>query len=231
MRHHPVTRILLIDDEPAIAETLSAYAGRDGMSVEYAKDGEAGLDLFGRRKFDVVVVDWMLPGISGPEIVKTIREKSDVPILMISARDEESDIVVGLELGADDYVTKPFGARELMARIKASLRRSGTGSDRVRTLNVDGLEFCFETMEFSRNGARIALTPNEFRIFRTLYENRGKVVSREMLMERTLGNFDYLSDRTLDTHVRNLRHKLEGDPRHPTLIETVRETGFKFRAR
>ncbi|MEI6650291.1 MAG: response regulator transcription factor [Candidatus Moraniibacteriota bacterium] len=226
---HSSTRILLIDDEPAIAETLAAYARKDGMDVEYAKDGEIGLDLIGRRKFDVVVVDWMLPGISGPEIVKTIRGKSDIPILMISARDEESDIVVGLELGADDYVTKPFGARELMARIKASLRRGGAANREARKLNVDGLEFCFETMEFSRNGSRIVLTPNEFRIFRTLYENRGKVVSRESLMERTLGNFDYLSDRTLDTHVRNLRHKLEEDPRHPMLIETVRETGFKFR--
>ena len=138
MRHHPVTRILLIDDEPAIAETLSAYAGRDGMSVEYAKDGEAGLDLFGRRKFDVVVVDWMLPGISGPEIVKTIREKSDIPILMISARDEESDIVVGLELGADDYVTKPFSMQELENALGSQGRHIGPvllalGWTRMRT--------------------------------------------------------------------------------------------------
>lgn len=228
---HPETRILLIDDEPAIAETLTAYAGKDGMLVEYARDGETGLDLFGRRKFDAVVVDWMLPGISGPEIVKAIRERSEVPVLMISARDEESDIVVGLELGADDYVTKPFGARELLARIKASLRRGAVNAGQAKLLKADGLEFCFESMEFFRNGSKISLTPNEFRIFRTLYENRGRVVTRETLMERTLGTFDYLSDRTLDTHIRNLRHKIENDPRHPTLIETVRETGFKFRAR
>lgn len=223
-------KILLIDDEIAVFDTVSAYGEKENMEVKYANDGELGLELFNKGKFDAVIVDWMLPEISGPEIIKAIRKKSNVPVLMISARDDESDIVLGLDSGADDYITKPFGPRELMARIRTCLRRSRAEGQDSAEIRVGSLKFCFETREVIKNGKRIELTPNEFRIFQNLYENRNKVVSRETLMEKTLGHYDYLSDRTLDTHIKNLRHKLEDDPKNPAIIETIREIGFKFNA-
>lgn len=227
MKISPI-KLLLIDDESAVFETVSAYGKKENMEVKYANNGELGIELFNKGEFDAIIIDWMLPEISGPEITKAIRKKSDVPIIMISARDDESDIVLGLELGADDYVTKPFSSRELMARIKASLRRNNFKNQNITELKVGGLKFCFETREIVKNGKNIELTPNEFRIFQNLYENKNRVVSREILMEKTLGHYDYLSDRTLDTHIKNLRRKLEDDPKNPTLIETIREVGFKF---
>ncbi len=221
-------KILLIDDEAAVFETVSAYGEKENMEVKYANSGELGLEFFNKGKFDAIIVDWMLPEISGPEIIKAIRKKSNVPILMISARDDEADIVLGLELGADDYITKPFGPRELMARIKTCLRRSNIENQDATEIKVGSLKFCFEKREIIKNGKKIELTPNEFRIFQNLYENKNRVVLREALMEKTLGHYDYLSDRTLDTHIKNLRHKLEDDPKNPIIIETVREAGFKF---
>ena len=221
------TKILLIDDEPAMAETIGAYARKENMEIVYKENGEAGLEAFEQNDFDLIIIDWMLPGISGPEIVQKIRETSEVPILMISARDSESDIIIGLDLGADDYITKPFGTREVIARIKSLLRRTQSKNE-IQHLEIGNIKFCPEKGEIYRNDKLIKLTPNEFRIFMVLFDNIDIIVSREKLMEDALGYHDFLNDRTLDTHVKNLRRKLEDDHRNPKHILTMREIGFKL---
>lgn len=220
-------RILLIDDEAAIAETVSAYAVKDGMEIVHALDGETGMDQFSQQHFDLILLDWMLPGISGPEFVKSIREKSDVPVLMVSARNDESDIVLGIEMGADDYITKPFGPRELMARIHSLIRRSEKTLVKSSNVQIGDVVISFEQKSAVKKGTPIKLTPNEYRILEKLYQNKDFVVSREDLM-RTLGYHDFINDRTLDTHIKNLRRKIEKDPKNPTFIQTVRESGFKL---
>ena len=225
----PATNILLIDDEPAIAETVIAYASKENMDVDYAANGEEGMRLFDLKKYDLMVLDWMLPGISGPEIIKQVRKKSDVPILMVSARSDESDIVIGLDLGADDYITKPFGPREMIARIKSLLRRKkGAAAQLAEDVVIANLKINFEKQEIIKDGKEVKLTPNEFRILKELYAFGGAVVSREILMENALGYHDFNNDKTLDTHIKNLRQKLEEDPQNPQLILTVRGTGFKL---
>lgn len=221
-------RILLIDDEKPIAETIQAYARKENMEIVYVFNGEAGLEKFSNDKFDLVLLDWMLPGISGPDIIKKIRETSDIPILMISARNEETDIVVGLELGADDYITKPFGPRELIARIYSLLRRTNKNPTEDSIVTVGDLKITFDQKEITKAGKTIDLTPKEFRILELLASQKGKVVSREELMIKALGYNDFLNDRTLDTHIKNLRKKIEENPKTPQIIKTVRETGFKF---
>lgn len=221
-------RILLIDDEKPIAETIQAYARKENMEIVYVFNGEAGLEKFSNDKFDLVLLDWMLPGISGPDIIKKIRETSDIPILMISARNEETDIVVGLELGADDYITKPFGPRELIARIYSLLRRTNKNPTEDSIVTVGDLKITFDQKEIIKAGKTIDLTPKEFRILELLASQKGKVVSREELMIKALGYNDFLNDRTLDTHIKNLRKKIEENPKTPQIIKTVRETGFKF---
>lgn len=221
-------KILLIDDEKPIAETIEAYARKENMEIVYTNNGEEGLQKFSKDKFDLVLLDWMLPGISGPEIIKKIRETSDIPILMISARNEETDIVVGLELGADDYITKPFGPRELIARIYSLLRRTNKNPTEDSVITVRDLKISFEQKEIIKAGRTIDLTPKEFRILELLASQKGKVVSREELMIKALGYNDFLNDRTLDTHVKNLRKKIEENPKTPQIIKTIRETGFKF---
>jgi DNA-binding response OmpR family regulator len=220
-------RLLLIDDEPAIAETVSAYAVKDGMELVHALDGETGMDIFSKQHFDLVLLDWMLPGISGPEFVRSIREKSDVPVLMISARNDESDIVLGIEMGADDYITKPFGPRELMARIHSLIRRSEKTLVKTSNVQIGHVVVSFEQKSAIKNGEQLKLTPNEYRILEKLYQNKDFVVSRDDLM-RTLGYHDFINDRTLDTHIKNLRRKIEKDPKNPVFIQTVRESGFKL---
>jgi len=223
------TKILLVDDESSIADTIIAYAQKENMDVEYAQNGDVGLSMFREKKFNIILLDWMLPGISGPEMIKIIRQKSDIPILMISARDDESDIVIGLELGADDYITKPFGPRELMARIKSLLRRtSNKGGSTDEEILYGDLKFLFGKGEIYKKDKLIKLTPNELRILKKLYESEGNIVSRETLMEEVLGYRDFLFDRTLDTHIKNLRKKIEDDPSKPKYIVTARGVGFKL---
>lgn len=223
-------KILLIDDEAPMAETISAYAKKENMEIVAVRNGEDGLKTFKNEYFDLILLDWMLPGISGPEIIKQVRETSSIPILMISARSDETDIVVGLELGADDYITKPFGPRELIARIHALLRRANktTNKTELTDIRVGNLSISFEKKEVYREENLIELTPKEFRILEELCAQSGKVVSREELMVKALGYHDFLNDRTLDTHIKNLRKKIEEDPKNPQYIKTVRESGFKF---
>ena len=228
MKKPTAIQILLVDDEPAIAESITAYAKKENMEITYIDNGEAGLQIFRQRKFDLIILDWMLPGISGPEMVKHIREKSNVPILMISARDNESDIVIGLDLGADDYITKPFGPREVMARIKSLLRRTQEKPTESHEIKIGNIKFCPEKGEVYKEKTLINLTPNEFRILKILFDNMGMIVSRSKIMEEALGYHDFLNDRTLDTHIKNLRQKLEDDPKKPKFIVTSREVGFKL---
>ena len=225
-------KILLIDDEKPIAETIEAYAKKENMEVTHATNGEHGLAIFHQQPFDIILVDWMLPGISGIEIIKSIRQKSDTPILMISARNDETDIVLGLEMGADDYITKPFGPRELIARIHSLLRRHQKSSLSEPTATSDvklgNLHISFQKKELTKKGKPVELTSAEFRLLEELYINQGNVVSRENLMTNALGYRDFLNDRTLDTHIKNIRKKIEDDPQKPKFIKTVRESGFKF---
>jgi DNA-binding response OmpR family regulator len=221
-----VKNILLVDDEEAISDTIIAYAIKENIQVDYSSTGEAGLEKFQNKNYDLVLIDWMLPNLSGPDLIKKIRQNSDVPIIMISARNDETDIVLGLEFGADDYITKPFGPRELIARINALLRRSNGGLNAAEEFKFADLTVNFDRKELSKNGNLIKITPTEFRILGELINNKNKVVKREDLMMKALGYNDFLQDRTLDTHIKNLRKKLEFDPKNPALIQTVREAGF-----
>ena len=223
-------KILLIDDEKPIAETIEAYAKKENMEITHVVNGEQGLSTFQQQKFDVVLVDWMLPGISGIEIIKAIRQKSTTPILMISARNDETDIVLGLEMGADDYITKPFGPRELIARIHSLLRRhkKTPSAESPSEVKLGNLHISFQKKELTKKGKVIEMTSAEFRLLEELYNHKGNVVSREDLMTNALGYRDFMNDRTLDTHIKNIRKKIEDDPQKPRLIKTVRESGFKF---
>ena len=225
-------KILLIDDEKPIAETIEAYAKKENMELTHSANGEQGLKIFHQQPFDIILVDWMLPGISGIEIIKAIRQKSDTPILMISARNDETDIVLGLEMGADDYITKPFGPRELIARIHSLLRRHQKSNKQTTTtpadIKIGNLNISFQKKEITKKGKPLEITSAEFRLLEELYINNGNVVSRETLMVNALGYHDFLNDRTLDTHIKNIRKKIEDDPQKPKLIRTVRESGFKF---
>jgi two-component system OmpR family response regulator len=221
-------KILLIDDEAPIAETIGAYAKREQMEIIHFQNGESGLQSFHKEKYDLVILDWMLPGLSGPEIIREIRQKSQIPILMISARNDETDIVIGLELGADDYMTKPFGPRELIARIYSLLRRSSTSQQKPAVIKVLDLEISLIDKEVLKSGIRLDLTPKEFRILELLCTNLDHIVSREELMTKALGYNEFLNDRTLDTHIKNLRKKIEDNPANPRIIKTIRESGFRF---
>lgn len=222
------SHIILIDDEVAIAETVISYCLQNSIHCKHFTNGEEAIEYVKNNTVDLAIIDWMLPGISGPEIVKKFREMSEMPIIMMSARDDESDIVIGLEIGADDYVTKPFGPRELMARIKVLLRR-GLKNIIEKDLHTYGdLQISFSNHEITKNGEKINLTRTEFSLFKALLENKGTALKREYLMEKVLGYRDFLYDRTLDTHMKNIRLKIEEDPKKPQYITTVRGVGFKL---
>jgi len=221
-------KILIVDDEAPILETLSAYFNKENFEVLLAQDGEEAIEIFLKEKPDVILLDWMIPKMSGPEVLKKIRATSKVPILMLTARDDESDIILGLELGADDYVTKPFGPREVVARIKSLLRRYNKNFN-VNNIHYDSLKINFEKREILKNNIEIQLTPIEFSILKELYLHLGSVVTRQYLMENVIGFEDAIYDRTLDTHIKNLRKKLEDDSKKPNFILTIRGIGFKMR--
>ncbi|MGH2748748.1 MAG: response regulator transcription factor [Actinomycetota bacterium] len=222
-------KILLIEDEQGLGEALVYQLKREGYDADWQTDGAAGLQSFKVSGADLVLLDLMLPGLSGEEICREIRRSSAVPIIMLTARDAEIDRVVGLELGADDYVTKPFSSRELLARIKAVLRRSsrdGTGSDGV--LEAGGIRLDPDRFEATVNGDPVHLPRKEFELLELLMENAGRVLTREKLIDEVWGS-DYFGDtRTLDVHIKRLRAKCEGDPHAPAHIVTVRGLGYKF---
>jgi two-component system response regulator RegX3 len=224
-----VPKVLVIEDEEGLGEALEYQFGREGYEVERVTDGAAGLELFKTAGADLVLLDLMLPGMAGEEVCKEIRRTSSVPIIMLTARDTEVDKVVGLELGADDYVTKPFSTRELMARVKAVLRRSSREDEGFRgVLEGGGIRLDSDRFEVTVRGERIHLPRKEFELLEILMENSGRVLTRDTLIDRVWGS-DYFGDtRTLDVHVKRLRGKCEEDPHHPKHLLTIRGLGYKF---
>jgi two-component system, OmpR family, response regulator RegX3 len=223
-------KILVVEDEAALADALEYSLTAESFDVVVATDGEQALRLFDQQRPDLVLLDVMLPGLSGVEVCKRIRARSAVPIIMVTARDTEIDKVVGLELGADDYVTKPYSTRELVARIRAVLRR-GLEHERMEVdspLEVQGVRVDAERYEVRVRGEPLQLPPKEFALLELLVRNAGRVLTREILIDRIWGS-DYVGDtKTLDVHVKRLRGRLEEDPHDPRLIVTVRGVGYKF---
>jgi DNA-binding response OmpR family regulator len=228
-------RILLVDDEHSIQTLLSYPLSKDGYEVVQVSDGREALKRFAEQSFDLVVLDLMLPQIDGLEVCRRLRARSSVPIIMLTARSEEIDKVVGLELGADDYITKPFSMREFRSRVKAALRRAGmtpAGPDEdgeERPLQVDDLHIDFAKRVVVVRGKEVKLTYVEFEILGALARSPGRVFSRDQLLARVWGDASYRDPRTVDVHIRHLREKLERQAKEPEWIFTVRGVGYRFR--
>jgi two-component system response regulator RegX3 len=226
-----VTRVLMVEDEESFSDALSFQLRREGYEVEVAANGNEALTAFDRNGADIVLLDLMLPGLSGTEVCRALRAKSTVPIIMVTARDAEVDKVVGLELGADDYVTKPFSSRELIARIRAVLRRGGEPEELITgTVEAGPVRMDVERHVVSVDGVPVAMPLKEFDLLELLLRNAGRVLTRGQLIDRVWGS-DYVGDtKTLDVHVKRLRAKVEPDPGSPKYLVTVRGLGYKFEA-
>jgi DNA-binding response OmpR family regulator len=226
--------ILLVDDEESVQKLLTYPLELDGYRVVQARDGEEALKRFGTEDVDLVVLDVMLPKLDGLEVCKQLRARSSVPIMMLTARDDELDKVLGLELGADDYITKPFSIREFRSRVRALLRRAATPRSEPReeeAIEVDGLRIDPARRTVEVDGRPVHLTYVEFELLRAMAMRPGLVFSRQSLLEALWGDSAYREPRTIDVHVRHLREKLEDDPREPRYILTVRGVGYRFRDR
>ena len=225
------TRILTVEDDERIRTAVRFALEDEGWVVDEADSGEAAIDRFTDGEPDVVLIDIMLPGIDGFELCRSLRRNSDVPIIMVTARDDTHDVVAGLEAGADDYLTKPFAPKELSARIRALLRRNRpVSNESTSTMRVGDLEIAPEQGVVRRNGEEVHLTKTEFRLLCELASSPGKVFSRESLLEKVWG-YDYFGDgRLVDVHVRRLRTKVESDAAHPRHVVTVRGMGYKLQS-
>ncbi len=224
-----MTRVLIVEDEESLADPLAFLLRKEGFETTVAVDGPAALAEFDRTGADIVLLDLMLPGMSGTEVCKQLRARSAVPVIMLTARDSEIDKVLGLELGADDYVTKPYSARELIARIRAVLRR-GAEADEISDaiLEAGPVRMDIERHIVSVDGAQIPMPLKEFDLLEYLMRNKGRVLTRGQLIDRVWGS-DYVGDtKTLDVHVKRLRSKIESDPANPALLVTVRGLGYKL---
>jgi DNA-binding response OmpR family regulator len=225
-------RILLVDDEQSVQTLLSYPLRKDGYEVIAAHDGREALDRFAEQRFDLVVLDIMLPKVDGIEVCRRLRSRSQVPIIMLTAKDDEIDKVVGLEMGADDYITKPFSVREFRSRVRAALRRSEMVSARPggeEPIVAGGLRIDFERRTVTVRRKPVRLTYVEFEILAALARSPGRVQTRDMLLAQVWGDSSYRDPRTIDVHIRHLREKLERDPRSPEYLFTVRGVGYRFR--
>ena len=225
-------RILLVDDEQPIQTLLSFPLQRDGYEVVAASDGSEALARFDEQAFDLVVLDVMLPRLDGLEVCRRLRARSSVPIIMLTAKSEEIDKVLGLELGADDYITKPFSLREFRSRVKAALRRAGMAQDAdadERAVEVLELRIDPAKRSVALRGETVQTTFVEFEILSAMAANPGRVYTRDMLLSRVWGDSAFRDPRTVDVHIRHLREKLEADPKEPEYIFTVRGVGYRFR--
>jgi DNA-binding response OmpR family regulator len=221
-------KILVVDDEKRIVEILKAYLEREGYQVITAYDGRSALELAWSHTPDLIILDLMLPEVSGWDVCRELRQKSDVPVIMLTARDDTTDKIVGLELGADDYVTKPFDTKEIVSRVRAVLRRSEGKLGVKAFLNVGDISIDTEKRLVCRGDSNIELTPIEFDLLKVLGENPGRVYSRMQLLDKIQGDAYEGYERTIDSHIKNLRKKLELDPEHPRYIITVYGVGYKL---
>jgi two-component system response regulator RegX3 len=222
-------KVLLIEDEEGLGEALEYQLGREGYEVNRTTDGAEGLGRFKTAGADLVLLDLMLPNMPGEEVCKEIRRSSNVPIIMLTARDTEIDKVLGLELGADDYITKPFSTRELLARIKAVLRRASSDpSEDGAVLEAGSIRLDPDRFEVTVRGAPVHLPRKEFELLELLMQNTGRVLTRETLIDRVWGADYYGDTRTLDVHIKRLRAKCEEDPHNPKHLQTIRGLGYKF---
>jgi len=226
-----MTRILIVEDEKSLSEPLAYLLGREGYETTIADDGHAAVAEFDRHGADLVLLDLMLPGLSGTEVCRELRARSSVPIIMLTAKDSEVDIVVGLELGADDYVTKPYSTRELLARMRAVLRRRiDTDDDHESILEAGTVRMDIERHTVAVEGTDVAMPLKEFELLELLLRNSGRVLTRGQLIDRVWGA-DYFGDtKTLDVHIKRIRSKIEKAPSEPTMLVTVRGLGYRFEA-
>ncbi|MBB5154618.1 response regulator transcription factor [Saccharopolyspora phatthalungensis] len=226
-----MTRVLIVEDEESFADPLAFLLRKEGFTAAVAANGPEALDEFDRNGADIVLLDLMLPGMSGTDVCKQLRQRSSVPVIMVTARDSEIDKVVGLELGADDYVTKPYSARELIARVRAVLRRRGEAEElQPQVLAAGPVRMDVERHVVTVDGADVNLPLKEFDLLEYLLRNVGRVLTRGQLIDRVWGA-DYVGDtKTLDVHVKRLRSKVEPDPTDPRYLITVRGLGYKFEA-
>ena len=225
-----MTKVLVIEDEESFREALDFMLSKEGYSVELASTGAEGISKFDKVRPDIVLLDLMLPEVSGTEVCKHIRTRGNTPVIMLTAKDTEIDKVVGLELGADDYVTKPFSTRELLARIKAVLRRGSEVSDALdsQVIEIGRIKVDSEKHEVLVDGKTVSLPLKEFELLEFLILNAGRVLTRGQLMDRIWGS-NYVGDgKTLDVHIKRLRSKIEADPVNPTLITTIRGLGYRY---
>jgi len=225
-----VTRVLVVEDEESFSDALSYMLRKEGFEVAVAATGPDAIAEFDRSGADLVLLDLMLPGLPGTEVCRLLRQRSTVPVIMLTAKDSEVDKVVGLELGADDYVTKPFSSRELVARIRAVLRRAGEGPEELITGTVEAgpVRLDSERHVVTVNGREVPMPLKEFDLLELLLRNSGRVLTRMQIIDRVWGS-DYVGDtKTLDVHVKRLRSKIEADPANPTHLLTVRGLGYKF---
>ncbi|AWR22181.1 MULTISPECIES: response regulator [Aurantimicrobium] len=227
-----MTRILLVEDESSLSETLSFLLTREGFEVEIAEDGQIALDIFANGNFDIILLDLMIPKVPGNEVCRQIRTTSNIPIIMLTAKDTEVDKVVGLELGADDYVTKPYSTRELLARIKAVLRRNvkEDAFEDDGVIDIAGIRLDADRHTLHVQGALVAIPLKEFELLEYLMSNVGRVLTRGQLIDRVWGTDYYGDTKTLDVHIKRLRSKIEADPAEPVNLVTVRGLGYRFDA-
>jgi len=225
------TRILLVDDEQSIQTLLSYPLRKDGYHVTSAQDGREALQRFEEARFDLVILDLMLPKLDGVEVCRQLRSRSQVPIIMLTAKGSETDKVAGLEVGADDYITKPFSMREFRSRVKAALRRSRMAGEPREEEAIDQgeLKIDFGRRMVTLRDEEVKVTYVEFEILGALARSPGRVLSRETLLEHVWGDSEYRDPRTVDVHIRHLREKLESDPKEPEFLFTVRGVGYRFR--
>jgi two-component system alkaline phosphatase synthesis response regulator PhoP len=220
--------ILIIEDEPELVKVLSSYLENAGFSVLTAYRGDTGLSTWEHKRPDLVILDLNLPGMDGLDVAREIRHRSDTPIIMLTARVEEADQLIGLELGADDYIPKPFSPRIVVAKVRALLRRTSTQAISSQILRAADLEIDSDAHTVTRSGESINLTPTEFNLLVTLAEQPGRTFSRLQLLEASQGTTYEGYERTIDAHIKNLRSKIEHDPKNPSYIETVFGIGYRF---
>jgi two-component system alkaline phosphatase synthesis response regulator PhoP len=223
-----MTNILIIEDEPELVKVLRSYLEQAGFVVSSASRGDSGLSAWESQQPDLVILDLNLPGMDGLDVARSIRRKSDTPILMLTARVEETDQLIGLELGADDYIPKPFSPRLVVARVRALLRRSEAPTSRQKILRIADLEIDLDGHRISISGRPVELTPTEFSLLATLAGQPGRAFTRLQLLEASQGTAYEGYERTIDAHIKNLRAKIEPDPRTPRYIETVFGVGYRF---